>query len=230
MKPCSRLTFLTTMTGFFLLFSAAGAQVDGVSTFAETICDGFQVDVQVTLTVHGDITPGITGWVVEREVLGRCVDNVDVGDVQPLPTDIGDHDFVLHDIPTLPGKQIYHIRAVDEGGSRYVIGWPQRTHFTQADCFFGIAARGTVVIDAGTGYYLDVCPDECWWALSYFDPIFPQDMELPPVGSVVDVFGNIIMGMEGPYIDATSWSPAAQPCTVVDVDDFEWGSLKALYR
>jgi hypothetical protein len=229
MKLGERLVLLMTTAGLLLLASGVVAQVDGVSTFAETTCDGYQVDIHVTLNVYDAIPADITGWIIEREVLGRCVPNVDVGDVRPMPTDIGEHDFIIRDIPTLPGKAIYHIRAVDEGGTRLVISWPQRTHFAQADCFFGIAARGTVVIDGGTGYYLEVCPDDCWWALSYFDPIFPPHMELPPVGSVVDIHGEIIMGLEGPYIDATHWSPVAEGCMVVDLDGLHWGSLKALY-
>ena len=35
---------------------------------------------------------------------------------------------------------------IDTAGVRYVVPWPQRTHFTQADCYQGVAARGTVVM------------------------------------------------------------------------------------
>ena len=231
MRLCSRSVLLTTMAGVLLLASAALAQVDGVSTFAETTCDGNEVDVHITLNVYDVITAGITGWIVEREVLGNCTEKVDVSGILPMPTDIGEHDFVIHDIPTVPGKQIYYIKAVDEGGSRYWIGWPRRTHFAQADCYLGLAARGIVVDHpSGMGYYLEVCPDECWWGLSYFDPIFPQDQELPVLGAVVNIFGDILSGMEGPYIDATHWLYSSVGCTVVGTDDLNWGSLKARYR
>ena len=120
MKPGERLVLLMTTAGLLLLASGVLAQVDGVSTFAETTCDGYQVDIHVTLNVYDVIPADITGWIIEREVLGRCVPNVDVGEVRPMPTDIGEHDFIIRDIPTLPGKAIYHIRAVDEGGTRLV--------------------------------------------------------------------------------------------------------------
>lgn len=230
MKPSSRLTLLTTMTGLLLLAAAAGAQVDGVQTFAETTCGGNEVEIQITLNVYDVITPGITGWVVEREVLGTCVEMVDVGGIRPMPTEIGEHDFIVQDVPEVPGKQIYYVRAVDDEGSRYWISWPRRTHFAQADCFAAPAARGTVVLVPGIGHYLEVCPDECWWGLSYFDPIFPPNQELPIVGSVVNIFGEIISGLEGPYIDAFLWIYSPGGCMGVANEDLQWGSLKALYR
>ena len=230
MKPCDRWMSFLTLVGLILFSSTALAQVGGVSVFAETTCDGYQVDVQVTLNVYDVIPADIVGWVVEREVLGNCDADVDLGGLRAFPTEIGAHEFVIRDIPTVPGKAIYYIKAVDENGGRQIIGWPRRSHFAQADCFIGIAARGTVVIYSGTQYYLEVCPDECWWELSFFDPIFPPDQAPPPEGAVVDIYGEIFSGMEGPYIHATSWEYAAEPCQVVGTEDLTWGSLKAHYR
>ena len=139
-------------------------------------------------------------------------------------------DFVVTDNLTVPGKAIYYIFGVDEAGSRYWIPWPRRTHFAQADCYQGVAARGTVVDAPGIGPYLEVCPDECWWGLSYFDNSFPMDQDPPPIGAVVDIYGEIISGMEGPYIDADLWLYSGIGCTVVGTDDLNWGSLKAQYR
>jgi hypothetical protein len=230
MKPCDRWIVFLALVGLILFSSTALAQVDGVSVFAETTCDGYQVDVLVTLNVYDVIPVGIAGWVVEREVLGNCDADVDLGGLRDFPTEIGEHEFVIRDIPTVPGKAIYYIKAVDENGARQFIGWPRRSHFAQADCFMGLAARGTVVIYSGPQYYLEVCPDECWWWLSFFDPIFPPDQALPPEGAVVDIHGEIFSGMEGPYIHATSWEYAAEPCQVVGTEDLTWGSLKAHYR
>lgn len=230
MKPCERLTTLLTLAGLILFSSTALAQVSGVGVFAETTCDGYRVDVHVTLSVYDVIPADIVGWVVEREVLGNCVADEDVGDIRPMPTEIGAHEFVIRDIPTVPGKAIYYIMAVDDNGGRHVIGWPRRTHFAQADCYLGMAARGTVVIYSETHYYLEVCPDECWWELSFFDPIFPSDQAPPVEGAVVEIYGEILSGMEGPYIHATHWAYSSTACQVVGTEDLTWGSLKAQYR
>jgi hypothetical protein len=115
-----------------------------------------------------------------------------------------------------------------ESGARELIYWPRRSWFAQGDCSGGIAARG-VVTDYLGNPYLEVCPGECWWGMSYFDRHFP-DMPLPPLGSTVDIYGEIFMGMEGPYIDATYWVYAPDPCEVVPNDQLSWGTLKALYR
>ena len=32
----------------------------------------------------------------------------------------------------------------------------------------------------GGNRYLQVCPDECWWGLSYFDNSFPPEFEVVP--------------------------------------------------
>ena len=194
----------------------------------DTLDQNYMNDLLVGVSINEDAD--IVGWVVEREVLGNCDADVDLGGLRAFPTEIGAHEFVIRDIPTVPGKAIYYIKAVDENGGRQIIGWPRRSHFAQADCFMGIAARGTVVIYSGTQYYLEVCPDECWWELSFFDPIFPPDQAPPPEGAVVDIYGEIFSGMEGPYIHATSWEYAAEPCQVVGTEDLTWGSLKAHHR
>ena len=157
------------------------------------------------------------------------VDVIDVNEVQPMPTAIGSHEYVVHHAPVVPfRKPIYYVWAVDENGDRHFIGWPSRTSFTQADCQPAPAARGMVTEQAGNPY-LEVCPDECWWELSWFDSIFPPG-DLPPLGTTVDIFGEIQAGMEGPYINATSWEYAASECLVVPNEDHSWGSLKANYR
>jgi hypothetical protein len=230
MKSCQSLVSLIMLAIWLPFASFALAQVDGISTFAVTTCDGHEVDVHITFTVYDEIPDDITSWIVVREVVGSCVDNEDVGEVQTLPRDIGEHDFVVHDVLTIPGKAVYYIFAIDTAGTRYWVPWPQRTHFTQADCYQGVAARGTVVMMPGGWPHLEVCPEECWWELSYFDNSFPMDQEWPPEGAIVDIYGDLVAGMEGPYVDADLWLPSAVGCTSVDLDDLQWGSLKALYR
>jgi len=206
------------------------AQVDGVSTFAETACDGADVVLTVTLNVYDTILADIIGWVVKRETLGSCMPDEEICDLQPMPTVLGEHTFILQDTPLVHGKAIYYILGVDSGGTRHVILWPRRTMFAQADCLSDVAARGTVVVWGGDQYYLEVCPDECWWGLSYFDPIFPEGQPLPPEGMVVEIHGEIFAGMEGPYIIATSWEEYPLGCQGVATVERSWGTLKSLYR
>jgi hypothetical protein len=230
MKTCASVVYLIVLSGILLWAPHALAQVDGISTFATTSCNGHQVDIHVTFNVYDTVSENITGWIVEREVVGNCVENVVVTEVMPLPTELGDYDFFVEDFLTVPGKAIYYVFGVDEAGSQYWIGWGQRTMFTQADCYQGVAARGTVVDVGGFLPHLEVCPDECWWHLSYFDNSFPMDQELPPIGAVIDIYGELIAGMEGPYIDAHLWVPSSIGCTSVGAEDLTWGSLKAHYR
>jgi hypothetical protein len=230
MKICESLFWLAILNGWLLIAPSALAQVDGINTFATTSCNGHQVDIHVTFNVYDTVSENITGWVVEREVVGNCVENVDVTEVMPLPTEIGDYEYFVEDNLTVPGKAIYYVFGVDAAGSRYWIGWGQRTMFAQADCYQGVAARGTVVDMPGGYPHLEVCPDECWWGLSYFDNSFPMDQELPPIGAVIDIYGEIISGMEGPYIDADLWVYSSIGCTSVGTDELTWGALKAYYR
>ena len=157
MNTCARLLIVAVLTGVRLLCGTASAQVEGMGVFAETTCDGIQVDVQISLTIAEMPPPDIVGWVVEREVVGACVDVVVVGDVRPFPATPGTYEFVVRDIPVVPYRKVlYRIWAVDEYGGREFIYWPQRTNFAQADCMFGMAARGTVVDDEWYGLRVEV--------------------------------------------------------------------------
>lgn len=214
-----------------VLFSAtAWAQIPGLGVDAYTSCNGSQVNIHVSLNVVEVPPAEFVGWVVEREVLGVCIDDVDVGEIRDLPQEIGLHEFVVPDDPTVDGKQIYRIKAVDQDGNRHYIGWGHRGWFTQADCLSDVAAQGAVIDLSGGQLFLEVCPDSCWWELSYFDPIFPPDQELPAVGSVIFIHGEIRAGMEGPYIEATHWTLSPEPCQTVSFEGIDWCDVKARYR
>jgi len=233
MTRSSSILVLSTLATVCLLSATTMAQSDMIefaSVEATTTCAGTEVDIHITLNVWDVVDPNITGWIVEREVVGACVDDVDVSAVQPMPTGIGIYEFVVHDVPVVPyRKVIYYLKAVAADSERFWIPFPHRGWFTQADCMLGIAARGTV-IDVGGNLHLQVCPDECWWGLSHFDNSFPPNQEMPPLGATIDIYGELRGGMEGPYIDATHWVVAAEGCRVVDNDESSWGSLKARYR
>ena len=207
------------------------AQVEGLRVAeADAFCDNSTSGVVFTLTVTEAVPANIVGIVVEREVVGACFDMVDVGAVIPVPTEVGDHVFGVASAVDVPGhKVVYYVRAVDDVGDRHWILWPQRTMFAQADCGDSAAAAGLVT--EALGYpYLEICPVDCWWGLSVLDNSFPIDQPLPPLGSMVKIFGDLKWGMEGNYIDATHWEYDPIGCSVVGNEATSWSSLKAHYR
>lgn len=205
------------------------AQTDWASAYAETQCNGSQVEITVTLDVFGEVPPEIVGWVVDRHVLGACLPDVQVGDVRSLP--VGEQQYTVFDEPTVPDRvTLYYVSAVDALGQRTPISWTQRTMYAQAACVGGPVARGTVVeLFPGT-YHLEVCEGQCWWPLSQFDNQYPP--EIPDlVGEVIDLYGEIYSGMEGPYVVATGWDYAPDGCAqAVSADAVTWGAVKSLYR
>ena len=215
-----------------LLFVAtpASAQVANIGVFGETACNGPGVILTVTVNITGDVDPDIVGWVVDRETLGACVDDVQIGEIQPIPP-VGTHEFQFVDQPDVPDRQtIYRIRGVDAQGTRIWIGWGRRTLFAQADCVGGPAARGTVQDLFNGLYHVEVCPDECGWARSYFDGVLDASA-VGVVGEVVDVYGQLQAGMEGPFVYEPSWVLSTDGCTrIVPTDTGSWGSMKGMYR
>lgn len=181
-------------------------------------------DVNIVTALPADAI----GWVIERSVLGYCWPVADVGEVRPFPA--ARETFVLYDEPPLAGyNTIYQAYAVMASGDREPILQAYRTHFAQADCAGGPAARG-VIVELGPGYYhLDVCPDECWWELSYFDGDLPAEApEL--VGQTLNLYGTLEGGMEGPFLNMTDWEISPVPCFVVPTDETDWSGLKARFR
>ena len=229
MKP---LLALLALLLALIFASTALAQDDYIAQILmDTECVGGGTNT-VMLTVDVNIVTALpadaVGWVIERSVLGYCWPVVDVGDVRPFPAER--QTYLLYDEPDLVGfNTIYQAYAVMESGAREPILQAFRTHFAQADCAGGPAARG-VVVEVSPGYYhLDVCPDECWWELSYFDGDLPAEApEL--VGQTINLYGTLEGGMEGPFINMTGWEASPLPCFVVPADETDWSGLKALYR
>ncbi len=231
MKPLLSLSALL-LTVALTFTSAALAQDDTIAQILmDTECVGGGTNT-VMLTADVNIVTALptdaVGWVIERTVLGYCWPVADVGEVQPFPAER--QTFVLYDAPPLVGyNTIYQAFAVMASGAREPILQAYRTHFAQADCAGGPAARG-VIVEYMPGYYhLDVCPDECWWELSYFDGDLPAEApEL--VGQTINLYGTLEGGMEGPFINMTGWEVSSTPCFVVPADATDWSGLKALYR
>ena len=90
-------------------------------------------------------------------------------------------------------------------------------------------APGGTVVDLGDRLYLDVCPGSCWPGLSYWDDSLPPEAPYL-VGRVIDVYGELFMGMEGPYIHVTDWGFSPIGCGPVATTTQSWGALKSGYR
>jgi hypothetical protein len=206
----------------------ARAQFEWGDAYAEAQCDGQQVEVTVTLNIYGEVPPELVGWVVDREVIGECAAPVQVGSALPLPS--GEQQFVVIDSPSIMDRMTtYHIHAVDAAGDRTPIYWRQRTMYAQAACVGGPVVRGTVV-EAFGSYTVEPCEGHCWPGLSTFDNSFPPEISTM-VGEVVDVFGEVYLGLEGQFVVATDIQLAANGCDqVIAVDPISWGTLKGAYR
>lgn len=229
MKPLLAPVFLLSSLVFA---STAPAQDDYIAQILmDTECVGAgtnTVMLTVDVNIVTDLPADVVGWVIERSVLGWCWPVKDVGEVRPFPAER--QIYVLYDEPDLVGfNTVYEAYAVMASGAREQILQAYRTHWAQADCAGGPAARGVIVEESPGYHYLQVCPDECWWELSHFDSSLPPGA-LPEVGQTINVYGKIMGGMEGPYIDATSWEASPIPCFAVPADGTDWSGLKALYR
>jgi len=217
------ILFLSALSGF--LVPECRAQTSWGSVLAETSCSGGTVMIRVDTSVIDEVPAELVGWVVDRAVLGACVAERQVGGVHPFEP--GEHSYFLEDMPEIEDrKTIYFVRAVDEQGVRSPISWPRRTNWAQADCVGGPAAQG-LVEELSPGYFhLDVCPDSCWWQLSMFD------VQLPPeapslVGQIINVYGEIVLGIEGPAILVTGWDRPNSGCqAIVPAAESSWSALK----
>lgn len=140
---------------------------------------------------------------MDRRLLGKCVPDIQVGDVRPFPP-VGECDYVLFDTPEEAGYNVlYYIFGVDAAGTREFIPWPQRQIFAYADCEGGPAVRGMVTVDPPV-VNIEACPGQCWYAMSYWDSQFPPELgDLE--GKVVDVYGELKQGMHGYYVDVIFW-------------------------
>ena len=207
--------------------SPAVAQEIEASVFIADECSGMDAVLTVDMNVWGTIPEHIVGWIIERRVLGKCVPHVQVGGVRPFEP--GENQYVVVDTPEEVGYScLYYAQAVDAEGNRYFIYWPQRTIWAYYDCQGSPAARGLVT--EGYGYpHLDVCPDDCWYGMSYFDPSVPAEGE-ELIGQYIDVYGELMAGMEGPYINITGWAPSPNECGPVPTRQTTWGALKSSYR
>jgi|GEM_PF-1669191 len=218
-----------------LLFALpVSAQEDYAGSVDMTVaCLGGNV-AELTLShyVPEDIPTRYVGWIVVRRVVGKCVDDVQVGPVRDFPA-AGPSEVVIIDQLAEDGYNVvYFVYAVTDSGGTEFLPWPRRAMFQWADCAGGPAARGVMEVWGTEPYvnpHLLVCPDECWYGLSYLDGSYPAEW-LDLEGVTVEVFGELKLGMEGIYIDIASWRLSPTACLGVPVEHPTWDKLKAYYR
>jgi hypothetical protein len=203
---------------------------EGISVLMTASCSGSEVILSIDLVVLQDPPAHLVGWRVDRQVIGPCEEDAWVTEVMPWP-ELGETHY---DLDVLPDQvffdPIYRIWAVDAEGNRTFIYWPQRHNFAHADCRPGPSTVGRFVSYAGSIAF-EACTEWCWPGLSPFDGSYPDGVEdLVDSGQVMELYGELFMGMEGIYINATSMAPSGYPCDPVPVQSTTWSGLKAGYR
>lgn len=119
---------------------------------------------------------------------------------------------------------------MDDDGNQTFIYWPQRHNFAHADCLPGPSTIGRFVDYAGNIYF-EACPESCWPGLSPFDGSYPDGAwDLIGTDTLMNLYGELFMGMEGVYINSTGMEPSPFPCNWVGTVATTWGGLKATYR
>lgn len=222
-----------TMFAALALAGTAAAQTEppaGTSVLMTASCAGGDVVLSIDFTVTAPPPAVFVGWIVERELIGLCAPVAAVTDVRPWPA-LGQTHF---DVPVTPDNAwfdpIYRIWAVDAAGNRTFIWWPQRQDFAHAECLPGPTVVGRFVELAGILYF-ERCSEMCWPELSRFDGTYPPGAEaLAGTGQVMALYGDLLQGMEGPYINADRMEPSTLPCDAVTDRPTAWGKLKATYR
>lgn len=229
----------SAIAGFALILcctaATALAQTDfvtGTQAGLTSVCFGNQV----VITAIFDVTelPGenIVGWRVEREVMGECDAEAFVNGLQPWPA-IGQTSLTILVTPAYPNRdEIYYVWAIDDQGAKVFIPWGQRQMFTHAECLPGPSTVGTIVTLGGYAVF-EPCPLDCWWGLSFWDTTIDGELaELADTGVLVNLYGSLRAGMEGPYIayEDMTWSLSSEECTTVAVPEQTWDAVKAFYR
>lgn len=216
-----------------VLVGVAPAQTEppaGTSVLMTAACAGNDVVLSIDFTVTAAPPVEFVGWIVECEMLGLCLPVAQVTDVLPWPA-LGQTHLDLSVTPDNAWfDAIYRIWAVDAAGNRTFISWPQRQNWAHAECMPGPTVVGRFVALSGA-FYFESCSEMCWPGLSMFSSTYPPGAEaLAGTGQVMALYGELLRGMEGPYINATRMEPSYLPCDAVAEQPTSWGGVKATYR
>jgi len=226
----TKISTTILMTVFLLAATGASAQDEFWGSISATAtCAGSDVQLAVTFNNATDPAPADwVGWVIERKVAGACVGDVQITDVMALPTENGTFDFVdTLDLPSV--SAIYYVKAVDTNGDRHWIYWPQRGWFVHAVCPNVPAVRGVVNVENGDFPWIRECPDQCWLPMSMTDAVYPPDL-VAMEGAIIDVYGELRLGLEGYYVIVTGWAVSEDECGPVPVDPQSWSDVKGRFR
>jgi len=231
MRSAARI-LLAAIAGLALA-GAAPAQIEppaGTTVLMTAACTGDDVVLSIDFTVTTAPPAVFVGWIVEGEMIGLCAPVAQVTDVLPWPA-LGQKHL---DLTVTPDDSwfdaIYRIWAVDASGNRTFIWWPQRQNFAHAECRPGPTVVGRFLEFYGNVYF-ESCSEMCWPELSMFDGTYPPGAEaLAGTGQVMALYGELLRGMEGPYINAYRMEPSYLTCDAVSAQPMTWGGVKATYR
>jgi hypothetical protein len=232
----NRLTLLVlsiAACAFVLHAEDSLAQVPPNLIYIDSSGAGGTIQISVDMDINGTLPPEWSGWVVDREAIGDCDQpTVQVGDVTPFP--VGAQVFQLADSEALPELTYkYRFYAVDSDGVRHGVphspdfGFLVTTYASINDV--GRVAVGYLV-DLGWGIGLAVCPSGCWEQISSIYAPPPLFNVLVGSSTTVEIFGQIDVGVEGPYISSISNWSIVSDCSAVGNDRMTWGAAKAMYR
>ena len=189
------------------------------------------VQVQVYLLVGGELPSEWVGWVVDRTQVGTCdAQTAQLGTVMSFPA--GEQTYYLPDSDAEPGSTYqYRFYAVDGEGTRIGVPHGLFSHSTSS-AFGSVSNSGLVgvgyVVDFGWYFGLVACPQECWGPL--------EGLEVQPLGFLsgipmpIKVFGEVGVGIEGPYLEQLASWEFIDSCDPVSVENCTWGNVKAVYR
>lgn len=226
------LVLLAAFTGLALAGPAL-AQADppaGTTVLMTAACAGDDVVLSIDFTVTAAPPAGFVGWVVDREMIGLCVPIAQVTGVLLWPA-LGQTHLDVSVTPDYAWfDALYRILAVDADGNRTVIAWQQRQHYAHAECLPGPTVVGRFVEFSGYLYF-ESCTEMCWPHLSWLASTYPPGAAaLAGTGQVMALYGELLAGMEGPYINASRMEPSFLPCDAVSEQSTTWGGVKATYR
>lgn len=225
---------LFSILAFCALTRVANAQLDYVPGTIVSMSSSCGPNNSVVLRVVfnvGEAPPAnITGWAIERRVVGECLPTWIATEVMPWP-EVGSSVQEISFTATLPHRdEIFHIWGIDDQGRKIFIPWPSRDNWEHADCMGGPSTVGYIVM-MGDRPVFEVCPNSCWWELNVWDFYCPDDLaELADTGILVNIYGEMKNGMEGPYIDGLTWSVSDEYCATVPAEEPSWDAVKAFYR
>jgi len=223
------MSFGMTLGVIIALLTCSMAQGFEAHLIAE--CTGSTVYVAVDVL---DATPpggnAFAGYVVVRDVLGRCEDSVVLTDTT-IPFD---EDVTLNDGPSFPGHaNRYAVRAMTEDGELWGMSFGMWSHDV-VSCESAPVYRGTIVPGMfGWGVGVEPCTEACWlpewyWPIQIGVYSAPDWLlEYMGTGVVFDLYGEIGEYVEGPFVaieDAVETN-----CDAVGTEARSWSDIKVRY-